>query len=293
MPWSVFTCVSTLALSLPAEPLAPALVVPASSDFAVEWDPDATTLLPWARDADSIWSVSLHGGATRSSEGHTSAFGLVSLTLDLESLAAGGLALPPESDTSLAEETPRAELSADTRARTPLGTPEAQLSPGLARGAVRAALGVLGADESRRRFDGMTARSRSRAALPELGLRAGTSRDESLRLTPVASDPARVTQSGARDLFVEARLTWRLDRALFSPEEVAIERLRWSEQQARERVVRRVLDTLFAWQDARLRLADPALSGAQYREAWLRALSAAAELDVLTDGWFSQRVATR
>src|SRR5688572_12887689 len=157
MPWSVLTCVSTLAVSLPAQPLSPALAVPVSADFALEWQPDSATLLPWSRDADSVWSVSLHGGASRSSEGNTSVFGLVSLTLDLEGLATGGLALPPDADATLSEDTPRAEASAESDRRAPLRTPEAQLSPGLARAAVRAALGLVGADDSRRRFDSMAA----------------------------------------------------------------------------------------------------------------------------------------
>jgi hypothetical protein len=249
--------------------------------------------------ADSAFSVSLRAGASGSSAGDRQAFGLVTLTLALDRLAQGPALLTattPDADDDgegIAEASPAATDGASaTRMpeRPPAPVVREAVSPALARAAVDAALRVRGSARRLERIEDMASRARTRAALPELGLRAGTSSDATLRLTPIASDPARFTQSGGRDLWFEARLTWKLDRALFSADEVAIERLTWNSEEVRERVVRRVLELLFDWQQAQLTLVEPLLADEQYRKAWLSALRSAAELDVLTDGWFSRRL---
>jgi hypothetical protein len=257
--------------------------------------------LPASTEAGSPFVLSLRAGAAQDSQGSREAFALLTLTLALDRLARGSL--PPTSSEPELDQGGIAQASPPTPAPvgpTPAATRPAEprapallheaISPALARGAVEAALRVQGSALRLERIASMAARARTRAALPELGLRAGTSSDTSLRLTPIASDPARFSQSGGRDLFFEARLTWKLDRALFSDDEVAIERLSWGTEQARERLVQRVLELLFEWQEARLELARPPLDDERYRKAWLASLRSAAELDVLTEGWFSRRV---
>jgi hypothetical protein len=254
--------------------------------------------LEWGDTQGSAFSLSLRAGGSQSSDGDREAFGLVTLTLALDRLAQGnrfGAGAHTDDDdvegvSQASPPTPDGLSPTRVPPRPAAPISRQVVSPSLARTAVDMALRVVGSAAHLERIESMTSRSRTRAALPELGLRAGTSRDASLRLTPIASDPARFTQSGGRDLWFEARLTWKLDRALFSPDEVAIERLTWNTEQARERLVRRVLDLLFEWQDAQLRLVEPLLSDEQYRAAWLSALRSSAELDVLTDGWFSRRL---
>lgn len=164
------------------------------------------------------------------------------------------------------------------------------LTPALARATVAVALQRLGSASELGRLDGMAARSRAAASLPEVRLGARTSRDESLRLTPTLSDPARFTRDGGRDLWLEARLTWRLDRALFSDDEIAVERLKAQHRDERARMTREVLDALLDWQRARLRLADGALLPEEDAAAQLAELDALARLDVATGGWFSRQV---
>ncbi|MET0412209.1 MAG: hypothetical protein ABW217_12985 [Polyangiaceae bacterium] len=256
--------------------------------------------LPASTEAGSPFTLSLRAGAAQDDQGSREAFALLTLTLALDRIARGALpatnAEPELEQGAIAQASPPTPAPATPAPAAP--RPPAQrvsaprheaISPALARGAVEAALRVQGGALRLERIASMAARARTRAALPELGLRAGTSSDTSLRLTPIASDPARFSQSGGRDLFFEARLTWKLDRALFSDDEVAIERLSWGTEQARERLVQRVLELLFDWQEARLELARP-LDDERYRKAWLASLRAAAELDVLTEGWFSRRV---
>jgi hypothetical protein len=164
------------------------------------------------------------------------------------------------------------------------------LTPQLARGTVRRALRSAGYIEARVRLTSLSSRSRSSAALPELRLRALRTTGQTLRLTPTTDDPYRYTQAGASELAFEARLTWHLDRLVFSNEEVGIERLR-SEWSASERkLIEHVLLQLALWQRSRVRAADVDSEPEVRQTAELEALGAAVELDVLTDGWFSQAI---
>jgi hypothetical protein len=164
------------------------------------------------------------------------------------------------------------------------------LLAGVARAAVGEALRLQGGGRELRRLDGMAARSRAAASLPEVRLGAGTSRDESLRLTPTAADPARFTRDGGRDLWLEARLTWRLDSAIFAHDEIAIMRLRAQQREEAARLTGEVLEALMAWQRARLLLASDKAAPDERDAAAVRQFGAVARLDVLTDGWFSRQL---
>jgi hypothetical protein len=161
------------------------------------------------------------------------------------------------------------------------------LTPRLARSAVRRALLSAGYLDVRTRLGSLAARSRSSAALPELRLRALHSTGQTLRLTPTTDDPYRYTQAGTSELAFEARLTWHLDRLVFSNEEVSIERLQNERDAAERRLIDRVLTRLSLWQRSRVRAADVDSEPDVRETAELEAIGAAAELDVLTDGWFS------
>lgn len=165
----------------------------------------------------------------------------------------------------------------------------AALTP-LARALVAVALRVRGGQAELRRLDGMAARSRAAASLPEVRLGAGTSRDESLRLTPTAADPARFTRDGGRDLWLEARLTWRLDSAIFARDEIAIMRLRAQQRDELARLASEVLEALVAFERSRLRLESDLSTSDERDQARVVQFGALARLDVLTDGWFSRRL---
>ena len=158
----------------------------------------------------------------------------------------------------------------------------------LARAVVAEALRVGGGSAELRRLDQMASRSRAAASLPEVRLGAGTARDESQRLSPTVSDPARFTHDGGRDLWLEARLTWRLDSAIFARDEVAIMRLRAQQREESERLVRVVLEALVEWHRSRLVLTSAFALPEERDAAGVRQFGAVARLDVLTDGWFSR-----
>lgn len=161
------------------------------------------------------------------------------------------------------------------------------LRPRDARAAVSAALDAAHADTAMERVDGLASRARWSALLPRLRLRATRLVDESTSLSPTSYDPSRTTASGGASLWLEARTTWQLDRLVFASEEARIERLRMAHAKRAQRLRQQVLDLLHRWRAALLKVRDPALDTQACLEAELDAMHAAASLDVITDGWFS------
>ncbi|MEO8905296.1 MAG: hypothetical protein ABI488_22565 [Polyangiaceae bacterium] len=164
------------------------------------------------------------------------------------------------------------------------------LTPRLARSTVRHALANAGYFDWRVRLRSLSGRARSSASLPELRLRALHSTGETLRLTPTTDDPYRYTQAGTSQLAFEARLTWHLDRLVFADQEVSIERLQTERDAAERHLIDHVLSRLALWQRSRVRAADVDSEPEVRETAELEAVGAAVELDVLTDGWFSQAI---
>jgi hypothetical protein len=168
-------------------------------------------------------------------------------------------------------------------------TPAIRLSATFVQAAIRAALRAQQANEREQQLDSLRSRSRSSAVLPELRLGAGRSTDQSVRLSPTTDDPYRYTQAGGADLWLEARVSWQLDRLLFAREELTIERLRDAHYQAKAKRARAVVDALFAWQKALLEAQDPERSPQEQLLAQFRAAHQAAVADALTGGWFSEK----
>jgi hypothetical protein len=222
-------------------------------------------------------TISARAAYFTSSFGRREWLGAVSLVVPLERLAAP----PRRAALSEAEPSTGAE---------PVREVEIRLTAELARAAVRAALRASGHAASRRRLDGLARRANSSALLPEVRLRGARTTDESLRLAPTTADPYRYTQAGGSSLTLEARLTWKLDRAVFADEELHVERLRGQRAGAARALARDVLRALVSWQRAQIRAEDPELSAAERLDATLDALEAEAALDVMTNGWFSWRL---
>jgi hypothetical protein len=80
---------------------------------------------------------------------------------------------------------------------------------------------------------------------------------------------------------VDVRATWRLDRLAFDGRELQVASIEAARRRERRRLASRVIRTYFAWRRAAARAVHhPATRS--------RAHEAAAELDALTDGWFSE-----
>ncbi|HEX6275331.1 MAG TPA: hypothetical protein VFZ53_19960, partial [Polyangiaceae bacterium] len=157
----------------------------------------------------------------------------------------------------------------------------------LARNTVAAALRAHDVSLRRSELEGVKARARWSATLPELRLRVLRSNDESLRLTPTLEDPERYTHDGGTDFLLEASATWKLNRLVFADEEIAVERLAIERDKQAERLSRDVLERLFDWHRALSVLGAPDLSPKRRGLAGLERLEAEVELDVLTGGYFA------
>lgn len=84
---------------------------------------------------------------------------------------------------------------------------------------------------------------------------------------------------------LEVRATWRLDRLLFDSHELQVSAIEAARRRERGRLATRVIRSYFAWR----RAAGVALGAGDDRVA-ARTAEATAELDALTDGWFSREL---
>jgi len=120
---------------------------------------------------------------------------------------------------------------------------------------------------------GWIRRARLAGLIPWLTVRTG-------RDTSWQSDDVSVDHGMALDI----RATWRLDRLAFDGRELQVASIEAARRRERRRLASRVIRVYFNWQRAVTRGPDGGL-GVGTRA---RALEAAAELDALTDGWFSE-----
>ncbi|WP_394832703.1 hypothetical protein LVJ94_39985 [Pendulispora rubella] len=239
-----------------------------------EIDPDTVERIVTKHRGASWLSL---GGYAHTVDGHTRDFGaLATLELPFDRLA------------HRRTDPPRLENAA---AMAPSGTFSAASLPvtrDVARAAVLAAWRSAGLGAGDGRMDDMATRARWSALFPEARMRVARAFDESARIDSTASGGPRTTDSAGANLWLEARLTWRLDRILYADDEPAFERIRFERHDARARIAARVLTLLGQWQrawvDAHLSAADASES----LETGLRLSDAEAALDVLTGSWFGR-----
>jgi hypothetical protein len=227
----------------------------------------------------------------RSGRNDLGAFVVVGLALDRVALGPihrlSDPPRPPPPPSALAPPAPPASLPAPA----PPAKPPKLLAPALARACVVAALRASGLGTDDTRMDDLITRSRESAWLPETRMRAMRLWTDAAHTTTVAStDTATFYDALGANLVLELRLTWRLDRLLFAGDEATAERVRLERQDARSRLATRTLEVLFAWQRALVQSHEAIAGSPEATESRLRAAEAAATLDVLTAGWFSEGV---
>jgi hypothetical protein len=186
-----------------------------------------------------------------------------------------------------ADQPPRVEGS--VAAASPRVQQSLLVVPWLARACVAAALRAsgLGGDSH---LEALISRARESAWLPEARVRAMRLLAEGERETTLATtDGTNYYQMVGSHLVLELSLTWRFDRLVYEGVEPVVERLRLERLEARARVASKALDALFSWRRALLEMDDALVGSDQELQAQERAAEARATLDVLTDGWFSQR----
>lgn len=113
---------------------------------------------------------------------------------------------------------------------------------------------------------GFVWRARLAGLVPMMSLRAGTNTS-----WHVEDDP-----NIGRGTAYEARATWRLDRLVFDGRELQVEAMSAARRREQRRVASRVIRAYFTWRRATMARSE------------VRAAEAEAELDAMTDGWFSR-----
>jgi hypothetical protein len=87
---------------------------------------------------------------------------------------------------------------------------------------------------------------------------------------------------------LELRATWRLDRLVFDGRELQVAAIEAARRRERRRLANRVIRSYFTWR----RAAEAALDTADDR-VMIRVAETTAELDALTEGWFSDELSRR
>ena len=248
--------------------------------------------LPGAALANGHAEVALHARSVRASARAEQAAWLT-LTLPLERLA-----LPRVSQQPSLVPLPTASPSPPPSPPGPPASPVPLVSfaqlralTEFSRRATVVALSVAGTAAERRRLDSLTSRARSSALLPELRLRALRNTDQALRWVPTADDPSRVTQADGSGLILEASAIFRLDRLLFTSEELAVERLRQDAGEARLKLEARVQSALVGLLRAHQLGCAGHPDDPKTTLELVKGLELFEELDNLTAGWFSDEAA--
>jgi hypothetical protein len=202
-----------------------------------------------------------------------------------EAYRTSAFAIPPVPPLPVLPPTRTGAPGPDPPAPADPARPRAVITAAIARRAVAAAWRAsgLGVDDSR--IDSMIARSRASALLPEARLRAMRVLNDTSKVDAIPDTTGTYLSVGA-NLWLEARLTWRLDRLMFADDEPTLERVRIERHDARARLAAKVIDALFLWQRAIFRAETATAGSKEAVDATLQATEAEATLDVLTGGWF-------
>jgi hypothetical protein len=146
--------------------------------------------------------------------------------------------------------------------------------PGPAISAVlAAAYAAAGIDQDRK--DSWIRRARLAGLVPWVTVR--TTRDTSWQ-----DDQSEVGHGTS----LELRATWRLDRLLFDGKELQVAAVEGARHRERRRLAARVIRAYFAWRRAASIASDD-------ERVVTRVAETVAELDALTDGWFSEQLRPR
>jgi hypothetical protein len=239
-------------------------------------------------------------GFSRAFAAHRELAVMATLGLALDRVAAGPVHAISQRATatpSPSQPPPPSSAGAPPAPAPPSGTPPSRAGPearlvldaALARGAVAAAWRSAGLGVDDAKIDAIVGRARLSAILPETRIRVMRMIDDGTHTDAYpATDLPRYYDYAGANLWLEARLTWRLDRLLYADDEPTLERVRLERIDARTRVASKILELVFQWQRATLDERDAPPGTREELEAHVRLLESEIALDVLTGGWFSK-----
>lgn len=136
----------------------------------------------------------------------------------------------------------------------------------------------------------LASRARYSAWLPEIQVKGGRNTDETLRLTPTEAEPDRYQLVGGDGVRFEGQIKWSFNQLVFARDELAVARLQGALETEKRRREQRVMDVLGKWLRARVTLGDVNQPSEKRVNAWVDERALRAELDWLSQGWFSRHV---
>lgn len=179
----------------------------------------------------------------------------------------------------------------------PKPTPRARAVPGglrplkLDREFVGALMGACSGEfrDVRGDLDDLASRARLSAWLPELQVKGGRNTDQTLRLTPTEAEPDRYQVVGGDGVRFEGQLRWTFSQLVFARDELSVARLRGALDTERRKRQQQAMEAFGKWYVAWTQLGTD-LEADDILRIWVSESTLRAELDWLTQGWFSSHV---
>jgi hypothetical protein len=135
---------------------------------------------------------------------------------------------------------------------------------------------------------GMATRARLAGLLPEARVRVLRS-EKASDILDYSDDLPTQRGTSAGGMVWEGRLAFRLDKLMYSEEEVTIERLRNERRESKQKLAHKVLELVFHVERCDLEAGRVPPGSDQALDVAQRQLEAEMELDMLTGGWFSKQ----
>lgn len=136
-------------------------------------------------------------------------------------------------------------------------------------------------------LDDLGDRARLSAWLPELQVKGGRNTDQTLRLTPTEAEPDRYQVVGGDGVRFEGQVRWTFSQLVFARDELAVARLRAALDVEKRKRQQQAVEALAKWFAVWMALGSAAAEDPALLEAWIAESTLRAELDWLSQGWFS------
>ncbi|GAB4564096.1 MAG: hypothetical protein Tsb0020_13880 [Haliangiales bacterium] len=151
-----------------------------------------------------------------------------------------------------------------------------------------AALRFAGLDQ--RPAPGWSRRARWAGALPQLSMKLGLDRADDADLSRASSGTERLDLGRDRDLSLELRAVWRLDRVIYDSDELRAAQIAHSRHRERTQLLTHI--TTLYYQRRKLQLAPLSDTPSENLTRELSIAELTAKLDAFTGGEFSRALST-
>ncbi len=183
---------------------------------------------------------------------------------------------------------PRSEPAAATPTPSARVLAPPKLNASFIKGLMKACSLEFGSASSE--LESLSDRARWSALLPELQVRGGRNTDQTLRLTPTDAEPDRYQVVGGDGVRFEGQVRWSFSQLVFARDELTVARLRGSLDTEKRKRQQQTMAALAKWYGAWMTFSSVSADVSDQLEAWIAESALRAELDWLSQGWFSAHV---